>query len=46
MQASYECTVIACRCLLDEKTILLVEKYSKEQGLWSSNEVVFTDSIN
>jgi aconitate hydratase len=26
----------------DQETIALVEKYSKEQGLWASNDVVFT----
>ena len=30
----------------DEKTILLVEKYSKEQGLWASKEIEFTDTIS
>ncbi len=29
----------------DESTILLVEKYSKEQGLWASNDVEFTDTV-
>ncbi len=29
----------------DEATISLVEKYSKEQGLWSSNDVEFTDTV-
>jgi len=30
----------------DEKTIALVEKYSKEQGLWASNDVLFTDTLS
>ena len=30
----------------DEETIALVEKYSKEQGLWSSNDAVFTDTLS
>jgi len=30
----------------DSKTISLVEKYSKELGLWSSEEIEFTDSIS
>ena len=29
----------------DEETISLVEKYSKEQGLWASNDVIFTDTL-
>ena len=29
----------------DEETISLVEKYSKEQGLWASNNVIFTDTL-
>jgi len=29
----------------DKETISLVEKYSKEQGLWSSNDVEFTDKL-
>ena len=29
----------------DEATINLVEKYSKEQGLWASNDVEFTDTV-
>jgi len=29
----------------DEQTVNLVEIYAKEQGLWSSNDVVFSDSI-
>ena len=30
----------------DEETISLVEKYSKEQGLWSDNNIIFTDTIS
>ncbi len=30
----------------DKATIDLVEKYSKEQGLWASNDVVFTDTLS
>ena len=30
----------------DEATISLVEKYSKEQGLWASNDVEFTDTVS
>ncbi len=30
----------------DNNTIKLVEKYSKEQGLWSNDEIVFTDVIS
>ncbi len=30
----------------DKETIALVEKYSKEQGLWASNDVVFTDTLS
>ena len=30
----------------DEETIDLVEKYSKEQGLWASNDVEFTDTVS
>ena len=30
----------------DQETISLVEKYSKEQGLWASNDVVFTDTLS
>ncbi len=30
----------------NEKTISLVEKYSKEQGLWASGEIEFTDTIS
>ena len=30
----------------DNHTIELVEKYSKEQGLWSSNEIIFSDTIS
>ncbi len=29
----------------DEATIALVEKYAKEQGLWASNDVEFTDTV-
>ena len=30
----------------DNHTINIVEKYSKEQGLWSSNEMEFTDTLS
>ena len=30
----------------DQETIVLVDKYSKEQGLWASNDVVFTDTLS
>ena len=30
----------------DEKTIKIVEEYSKEQGLWSSDEMEFTDKLS
>jgi len=30
----------------DKETIDLVEKYSKEQGLWSSKEMEFTDTLS
>ncbi len=30
----------------DQETIDLVEQYSKEQGLWASNDVVFTDTLS
>lgn len=30
----------------NQETIALVEKYSKEQGLWVSDDVVFTDTIS
>ena len=30
----------------DSATIALVEKYSKEQGLWASNDVEFTDTVS
>ena len=30
----------------DEKTISLVEKYSKKQGLWASEEIEFTNTIS
>jgi aconitate hydratase len=30
----------------DKETIELVEKYSKEQGLWSSKEIEFTDTLS
>ncbi len=29
----------------DDHSISLVEKYSKEQGLWSSDEITFTDTL-
>ncbi len=30
----------------DEKTISLVENYAKKQGLWISNDTIFTDKIS
>jgi len=30
----------------DEKTIMIVENYAKEQGLWASEEIEFTDTIS
>jgi aconitate hydratase len=30
----------------DEKTVSIVENYAKEQGLWASEEIEFTDSIS
>ena len=30
----------------DETTLALVEKYSKEQGLWASSNVEFTDTVS
>jgi aconitate hydratase len=30
----------------DETTVNIVEKYAKEQGLWASEEIVFTDTIS
>ena len=30
----------------DDATIALVEKYSKEQGLWASDDVEFTDTVS
>ncbi len=30
----------------DQHTVNVVEKYAKEQGLWASNEIVFTDIIS
>ena len=30
----------------DEKTVSIVETYAKEQGLWASDEIVFTDTIS
>jgi len=30
----------------DEKIISIVEKYAKEQGLWSSEEIEFTDTLS
>ena len=30
----------------DQHTVDIVEKYAKEQGLWSSNEIEFTDIIS
>ena len=29
----------------DEKTVSIVEKYSKEQGLWINDEIEFTDTL-
>tara|TARA_Y100000590_G_scaffold417505_1_gene517317 strand:+ start:60 stop:2729 length:2670 start_codon:yes stop_codon:yes gene_type:complete len=30
----------------DEQTIKIVEQYSKKQGLWSSNDIEFTDTLS
>ncbi len=30
----------------DIETVSIIEKYAKEQGLWSSNEIEFTDKIS
>jgi len=30
----------------DEGTVKIVEKYAKEQGLWASNEIEFTDTLS
>ncbi len=30
----------------DKETVTIVEKYAKEQGLWSSEEIEFTDKIS
>ena len=30
----------------DQHTLEIVEKYSKQQGLWASNEIEFTDTIS
>ncbi len=30
----------------DEKTVSTVETYAKEQGLWASEEIVFTDTLS
>ena len=30
----------------DQHTVDIVEKYAKEQGLWASNEIEFTDTIS
>ena len=30
----------------DEKTLKIVEKYAKEQGLWASDEIEFTDNLS
>ena len=30
----------------DEQTVLLVEAYAKEQGLWASDDIVFTDTLS
>jgi aconitate hydratase len=29
----------------DQHTVDIVEKYAKEQGLWASNDIVFTDTL-
>ena len=29
----------------DDDTVLLVEKYAKKQGLWSSEDIIFTDTL-
>ncbi|MDB3888691.1 aconitate hydratase AcnA [Candidatus Pelagibacter sp.] len=30
----------------DENTVIIVEKYAKEQGLWASDEIEFTDTLS
>ena len=30
----------------DEETVSIVENYAKEQGLWASNEIEFTDTLS
>ncbi len=30
----------------DKETVAIVEKYAKDQGLWTSNEIEFTDKIS
>ena len=30
----------------DEQTVALVEAYAKEQGLWASDDIVFTDTLS
>ena len=30
----------------DDHTIKIVEKYSKKQGLWASNDITFTDTVS
>jgi aconitate hydratase len=30
----------------DQKTVNIVEKYAKEQGLWASDEIEFTDTLS
>jgi len=30
----------------DEHTVITVEKYAKEQGLWASDEIEFTDTVS
>ena len=30
----------------DQNTVDVVEKYAKEQGLWASDEIEFTDTIH
>ena len=30
----------------DEETVKLVEDYAKAQGLWASDDVVFTDTVS
>ena len=30
----------------DKQTVDIVESYAKEQGLWASNDIVFTDKLS